>query len=101
KTWDQFREVAKKLTIRDENGELVQAGFSFNGGAQGDVLGMQYQYGQNLFTEDNKVTFNNEAIRTVVNRMKDIYEVDGSGDYNFGNNSGDNFGQGMVAMYLG
>ena len=43
---------------RDENGELVQAGFSFNGGAQGDVLGMQYQYGQNLFTEDNKVTFN-------------------------------------------
>lgn len=100
-TWDQFREVAKKLTIRDEKGELIQAGFSFNGGAQGDVLGMQYQYGQNLFTEDGKVTFNNEAIKTVVQRMKDIYEVDGSGDYNFGNNSGDNFGQGMIAMYLG
>ena len=99
--WDQFREVAKKLTIRDEKGELIQAGFSFNGGAQGDVLGMQYQYGQNLFTEDGKVTFNNDAIKTVVQRMKDIYEVDGSGDYNFGNNSGDNFGQGMIAMYLG
>lgn len=100
-TWDQFREVAKKLTIRNEKGELIQAGFSFNGGAQGDVLGMQYQYGQNLFTEDGKVTFNNDAIKTVVQRMKDIYEVDGSGDYNFGNNSGDNFGQGMIAMYLG
>lgn len=100
-TWDQFREVAKKLTIRDEKGKLIQAGFSFNGGAQGDVLGMQYQYGQNLFTEDGKVTFNNDAIKTVVQRMKDIYEVDGSGDYNFGNNSGDNFGQGMIAMYLG
>ena len=100
-TWDQFREVAKKLTIRDEKGDLIQAGFSFNGGAQGDVLGMQYQYGQNLFTEDGKVTFNNDAIKTVVQRMKDIYEVDGSGDYNFGNNSGDNFGQGMIAMYLG
>lgn len=100
-TWDQFREVAKKLTIRDENGNLVQAGFSFNGGAQGDVLGMQYQYGQNLFTADNKVTFNNDAVKAVVQRMKDIYEVDGSGDYNFGNNSGDNFGQGMIAMYLG
>ncbi len=100
-TWDQFREVAKKLTIRDEKGELIQAGFSFNGGAQGDVLGMQYQYGQNLFTEDGKITFNNDAIKTVVQRMKDIYEVDGSGDYNFGNNSGDNFGQGMIAMYLG
>ena len=100
-TWDQFREVAKKLTIRDEKGDLIQAGFSFNGGAQGDVLGMQYQYGQNLFTEDGKVTFNNDAIKAVVQRMKDIYEVDGSGDYNFGNNSGDNFGQGMIAMYLG
>lgn len=100
-TWDQFREVAKKLTIRDEKGELIQAGFSFNGGAQGDVLGIQYQYGQNLFTKDGKVTFNNDAIKTVVQRMKDIYEVDGSGDYNFGNNSGDNFGQGMIAMYLG
>ncbi|MEA5016402.1 MAG: extracellular solute-binding protein [Candidatus Limiplasma sp.] len=101
KTWDQFREVAKKLTIRDEKGELVQAGFSFNGGAQGDVLGMQYQYGQNLFTQDNQVSFNNEAVRTVVQRMKDFYEVDKIGDYNFGNNSGDNFGQGMVALYLG
>ncbi len=100
-TWDQFREVAKKLTIRDESGNLVQAGFSFNGGAQGDVLGMQYQYGQNLFTADNKVTFNNDAVKAVVQRMKDIYEADGSGDYNFGNNSGDNFGQGMIAMYLG
>ncbi|MCE5342239.1 MAG: extracellular solute-binding protein [Eubacteriales bacterium] len=100
-TWDQFREVAKKLTIRDAAGNLVQAGFSFNGGAQGDVLGEQYQYGQNLFTADNKVTFNNDAVRAVIQRMKDIYEVDKSGDYNFGNNSGDNFGQGMVAMYLG
>jgi len=100
-TWDQFREVAKKLTIRDASGNLVQAGFSFNGGAQGDVLGEQYQYGQNLFTADNKVSFNNDSIKAVIQRMKDIYEVDKSGDYNFGNNSGDNFGQGTVAMYLG
>ncbi len=100
-TWDQFREVAKKLTIRDAGGNLVQAGFSFNGGAQGDVLGEQYQYGQNLFTADNQVTFNNDAVKAVIQRMKDIYEVDGSGDYSFGNNSGDNFGQGLVAMYLG
>jgi len=100
-TWDQFREVAKKLTIRDASGALTQAGFSFNGGAQGDVLGEQYQYGQNLFTAEGKVSFNNDAVKAVVQRMKDIYDVDRSGDLNFGNNSGDNFGQGMVAMYLG
>lgn len=101
KTWDEFREVAKKLTIRDENGDLVQAGFSYNGGAQGDVLGMQYQYGQNLFTADNKVTLNNDAMKNVITRMQDMYVVDGVCDYSFGNNSGDNFGQGLVAMYLG
>ncbi|MCB2209262.1 extracellular solute-binding protein [bacterium] len=99
-TWDQFRDVAKKLTIR-EDGELVQAGYSYNGGIQGDVLGMQYQYGQNLFTADNQVTLNNEAMKTVVQRLKDMYDVDGVGDNNFGNNSGDNFGQGSVAMFLG
>lgn len=99
-TWDQFSEVAKKLTIR-EDGELVQAGFSYNGGIQGDVLGMQYQFGQNLFTADNQITLNNDAMKTVVQRLKDLYEVDGVGDNNFGNNSGDNFGQGSVAMFLG
>jgi multiple sugar transport system substrate-binding protein len=100
-TWDEFREVAKKLTIRDEDGNLIQAGFSFNGGIQGDVLGMNYQYGQNLFTADNKISLNNDAMKAVIQRLKDMYEVDGIGDYNFGNNSGDNFGQGSVAMYLG
>lgn len=99
-TWEEFREVAKKLTIR-EDGELVQAGFSYNGGIQGDVLGMQYQYGQNLFNADNQVTLNNDAMKAVVQRLKDLYEVDGVGDNNFGNNSGDNFGQGSVAMFLG
>jgi multiple sugar transport system substrate-binding protein len=100
-TWDEFREVAKKLTIRDENGDLVQAGFSYNGGIQGDVLGMQYQYGQNLFNEDGTASINNEAMKNVITRLHDMYVVDGVCDYSFGNNSGDNFGQGLVAMYLG
>lgn len=99
-TWDEFREVAKKLTIR-EDGELVQAGYSYNGGIQGDVLGMQYQYGQNLFTSNNEVTLNNDAMKNVISRLQDMYAVDGVCDYNFGNNSGDNFGQGMTAMFMG
>jgi len=100
KTWDKFREVAKKLTIRD-GGKLIQAGFSYNGGIQGDVLGMNYQYGQNLFTKDNKVTLNNDSMKNVINRLKDLYAVDGVCEKSFGNNSGDNFGQGTVAMFLG
>lgn len=99
-TWDDFREVAKKLTIRKDD-QLVQAGFSYNGGIQGDVLGMNYQYGQNLFGKDNQITLNNEAMKQTIQRLKDMYVVDRVCDNNFGNNSGDNFGQGMVAMYLG
>ena len=72
-TWDEFREVAKKLTIRDENGDLVQAGFSYNGGIQGDVLGMQYQYGQNLFNEDGTASINNEAMKKVITRLHAMY----------------------------
>ena len=87
-TWDEFREVAKKLTIRDENGNLVQAGFSYNGGIQGDVLGMKYQYGQNLFNEDGTASINNEAMKNVITRLHDMYVVDGVCDYSFGNNSG-------------
>jgi len=100
KTWDQFREVAKQLTIR-KDGQLVQAGYSYNGGIQGDVLGMQYQYGQNLFTENDTISLNNDAMKNVIGRLSDLYDSDQVGDLNFGNNSGDNFGQGKVAMFLG
>jgi multiple sugar transport system substrate-binding protein len=62
---------------------------------------MNYQYGQNLFTWDNKISLNNDAMNMVIQRLKDMYEKDGVCDYNFGNNAGDNFGQGLVAMYLG
>lgn len=99
-TWDEFREVAKRLTIR-ENGKLVQAGHSFNGNLEGTILGMNYQLGQNLFTSDNRVTLNNDAMKDVIRLLADMYEVDGVGELNFGNNAGDNFGQGLVATYLG
>ncbi len=62
---------------------------------------MQYQYGQNLFNEDGTASINNEAMKKVITRLHDMYVVDGVCDYSFGNNSGDNFGQGLVAMYLG
>lgn len=88
------------MTIR-KDGQLVQAGYSYNGGIQGDVLGMQYQYGQNLFTENDTISLNNDAMKKVIGRLSDLYDSDKVGDLNFGNNSGDNFGQGKVAMFLG
>lgn len=96
-TWDEFREVAKKLTIR-EGDELRQAGFNFNGGGQAMQMGMAYQLGQNLFAEDGTTpTVDNEANLEVINRFLDIY-ADGSGDANFGASGTESFGQGLSAM---
>lgn len=96
-TWDEFREVAKKLTIR-EGGELRQAGFNFNGGAQAMQMGMAYQLGQNLFADDGSTpTVDNDANLEVINRFLDIY-ADGSGDANFGASGTESFGQGLSAM---
>lgn len=96
-TWDDFREVAKKLTIRDGD-QLRQAGFNFNAGGQNLQAGMAYQLGQNLFEADGATPdVDNEANLEVIHRFLDIY-ADGSGDANFGASGTDSFGQGLSAM---
>ena len=96
-TWDEFREVAKKLTIRDGD-SLVQAGFNMNESAHHLQLGVPYQFGQNLMAEDQVTpTVNTDIDLEVMNMLLGIYE-DGSGDPNFGPKSGDSFGQGQSAM---
>ncbi len=95
--WDQFREVAKKLTIRDGD-KLTQAGFNFNGSGNAFQSGMAYQLGQNLFEDDGTTpALDNEANLEVVNRFLDFY-ADGSGDPDFGTDAGESFGQGQSAM---
>lgn len=95
--WDSFREVAKKLTVRDGN-TLRQAGFNFNSTGNAFQGGLAYQLGQNLFDEaGTEATIDNEANLEVIQRFLDIYE-DGSGDPNFGTDSDQAFGQGLSAM---
>jgi multiple sugar transport system substrate-binding protein len=97
KDWDQFRELAKKLTVRD-GGKLKQAGFNFNGSGSAFQSGMAYQLGQNLFEDDGATpALDNEANLEVVKRFLDFY-ADGSGDRDFGTDAGESFGQGLSAM---
>lgn len=96
-TWDQFREIAKKLTVRDGDA-LTQAGFNFNSSGSAFQSGMAYQLGQNMFADDGTTpALDNEANLEVVNRFLDIY-ADGSGDPDFGTDTGESFGQGLSAM---
>lgn len=97
-TWDEFREVAKKLTIR-EDGKLVQAGFNYNGDYQVFMLGIPYQYGTTTFQDDMKtVNFTSEGMIKTAQMLQDFYETDKVGDKDFGSDAAQSFGQGQSAI---
>ena len=101
KTWDEMREVAKKLTIR-EGDQLIQAGLNFNDDFhQNYLLGLNYQLGENLFLEDGKTpNVTSDAMKQVMQMLVDMYEVDGVGSADFGEKAPDSFGQGQSAMVI-
>lgn len=100
-TWDEMREVAKKLTIK-EGDSLIQAGLNFNGTFhQNYLLGLNYQLGQNLFNEDMKTAnINNASMKQIMQMLVDMYEADGIGSKDFGMEGADSFGQGQSAMVI-
>lgn len=101
KTWDEMREVAKKLTIKDGD-KLIQAGLNFNDDFhQNYLLGLNYQLGANLFQEDGKTpNVNSDEMKQVMQMLVDMYEVDGVGSKDFGEKGSDSFGQGQSAMVI-
>lgn len=100
-TWDEFREVAKKLTIKDGD-NFVQAGVNVNEDFyQTLLLGVNYQLGQNLFDETGtKATIDTDAMKQVMQMILDIYEKDGSCSKDFGKSGSESFGQGQSAMTI-
>lgn len=100
KTWNDFREVAKKLT-KTENDKIVQAGFNYNGagGYNAMILGLNYQKGELLFKDDKTtVNFDNEATRENTKFLIDLYEKDKVGSKDFGDDATMSFGNGQSAM---
>lgn len=97
KTWEQFREVAKKLT-KHEGETFKQAGFNFNGTYQS--LGfLQYQKGYNLFAQDAVTpTLDNPGTVQTMQYFLDLYNVDKVGSEDFGPKAIESFGQGQSAM---
>lgn len=99
KTWDQFREVAKKLTIRDGD-SFTQAGFNFNDSLYLLLLGKHYQAGENLFdSSGTKAVVDSETVRSDLKFFHDLYTVDHVGSPDFGPVSQEAFGQGLSAMH--
>lgn len=98
KTWDEFREVARKLTII-EDGKMVQAGFNFNGDFENLMQGVPYQFGDTIFDETGTVPrLTQEGQIETAKMFLDFYEKDHVGDKDFGTDAAQSFGQGQSAM---
>ncbi|WP_418969585.1 extracellular solute-binding protein [Alloscardovia omnicolens] len=98
-TWDQFIEVAKKLTKFDGS-KMTQAGFNINGGAYSAIYqGLNYQKGELLFdSKGEKANYDNKATKENMQFLKDLYDKHKVGSSDFGNEYSDSFGQGQTAM---
>ena len=97
-TWEEFREVAKKLT-KEEDGQIIQAGFNFNGDYSAIYQGLNYQKGELLFTEEGTVAnYDNEVTIENTQFLADLYNVDNVGSKDFGDDSTMSFGNGQSAM---
>lgn len=99
KTWDQFREVAKKLTKKDGD-KLTQAGFNWNAETYSAIYqGLNYQKGELLFDDSGKVAnYNNDVTKENLQFLIDLYDKDGVGSKDFGAESSQSFGNGQAAM---
>ncbi|MFJ7978315.1 extracellular solute-binding protein [Peribacillus sp. NPDC096379] len=99
-TWDQFIQVAEKLTKKDETGKLIQAGFNFNGETYKAIIaGLGYQKGELLFKKDGKtVDFDNKTTIENTQMLYDLYNQSHVGSPDFGDDSTKSFGNGQSAM---
>ena len=99
-TWDDMREVAKKMTKRDGD-KITQAGINFNGNSEYNAMwqGMNYAQGATLFKKDGTtVNYDNSATKNALKMIKSIYEDDKSGSPDFGSDAQQSFGNGQSAM---
>ena len=99
RTWDELAAVAKKLTVRDENGKLLRAGFNWNADGSFILLDLFYIRNQNIFNREGTLAMiDSPACSANIQMLIDLYDVHQVGDKNFGPDCVQSFGQGQSAM---
>ena len=99
-TWDEFRDVAIKLTKKDGD-TITQCGFNMNGDAfySSAFEGMNYQKGELLFAKDGKsANYDNKTTEENLQWMVDLYQKDKVCSTDFGTDGDKSFGNGQTAM---
>jgi multiple sugar transport system substrate-binding protein len=104
-TWDDFYEISKKLTKKD-NGKIVQWGVRLGGAEQRFLTPLLYSYGGSVISQDGKKIdgyFNSEGSKKALNLYHDMYfkdKVTPSTSDTEAFKGVDLFGAGKVAMNL-
>lgn len=102
-TWEGLRQAAIKMTKRDENGKVVQAGFMVAGNDLSSHLPWMYANGGQFYSDDRRRSaFNAPPMREAMQFLQDLQYRDGVSfpvaterqDFQL-------FLQGKVAMLLG
>lgn len=102
KTWDEFREVAKKLT-KWEGNRMVRAGFDFYGGPSATthcdlIRTIAYQQGANAYDADNKPQYNSPEMKKALQMLNDFINVDKISSKDLSSKVEESFGNGLSAM---
>lgn len=83
-TWDEFRELARKLTVYDASGDIVVSGFSSKGFARFMWPDLFFQCGGTWYNEDGtEVLWDSEAGLQATQFFYDLFNVDKVDSYDF------------------
>jgi len=98
-TWEDYMELAQAVTIRDDSGRIMQAGYSGQRDPFALFLAWLMQLGGKPFNEDGTAAFNSEEGRVALQYYADIYKTWQIDDYEFSDTI-DGFNQGIVAATM-
>lgn len=76
-TWDELKDAIIKLTMKDTNGEITQAGARFDLNRPSPMTSLMnyiWQAGGNILDADNKVIINSEASAKGLNFIKSLFD---------------------------
>ncbi len=84
KNFDELREDARKLTVRDASGKLTRAGVDIlSNDLRQTFLPLMWANGGDLFTADGKPAFNSPQAVGALQLMTDIIRTDKSEDFGY------------------
>ncbi len=76
-TWDELKDAVAKLTVKDENGEIIQAGARYDLNRPSPVTSIMnfvWQAGGNILDEDGNVIINSQETANALNFVKSLFD---------------------------